>query len=350
MSFKRIVIKIGSSILAPQGKVDKDFLKSITSQVARIVSVSKEVCLVSSGAIICGAEKLGIKMLPSKINELQAMAAVGQGILMEKYRELFSRYKILCGQILLTWDDFQTRHRYINAKETILSLFRKKVVPIVNENDTVSTQEICFGDNDRLSALVAGLISADILIILSDVEGFYFKGKLLREIDKIVEELFEEARGKKACFTKGGMSSKLEAMQIVNEFGIRGVIAHGRKRDVLLRIIINKEAVGTNFLPKGRLPARKRWIAYSRKVQGRLIIDAGASEAIRKRGSSLLSQGIIRVEGNFAEKDTVELLNEEGKSLGWGLVEYSSQALKKNLGRKLSREVIHRDNLVLRGG
>jgi len=347
MKKKRVVVKIGSSVLASGRKIDEKFLGKIVRQVVKLVNSGVEVCLVSSGAILAGFSELKIEKIPSQVNKLQAIASVGQVILMDIYHRLFKKHKKFSAQVLLTWDDFQDRRRYINAKNTFSTLLTQGIIPIVNENDTVSIEEIKFGDNDRLSALVAGLIDADLLIILSDVEGFYFKGELLSEVRGVKPEFFEEVKKKSLSFTKGGMASKLEAVQLAVTFGIKAIITGGRREDILLDIVLKKKDRGTVFLPERGVSARKRWIAYSRKPKGELIIDKGAERALIEKGSSLLSQGIAEVRGNFLKKDTVQILNEQGKILGWGLVNYDSQELIANKGKRLNSEVVHRDNLVI---
>ncbi len=348
MKEKRIVIKIGSSILASKRTgIDERFLDRVVSQVAKLSDSGINVCLVSSGAILAGLSILKQEKIPSKVSKLQAIASVGQAVLMNVYNNLFKKYKKISAQVLLTWDDFQDRKRYINAKNTLFTLLKEGVIPVVNENDTVSTEEIKFGDNDRLSALVAGLVDAEVLLILSDIEGFYFKGRLLKRAEGVSPDFFKEAKGKKFSFTKGGMFSKLEAAQLANTFGIKTIIANGKRQNLLIEAILERKELGTTFLPSSRVSARKRWIAYSRKPKGEIIIDKGAEKALIEKNSSLLSQGIKEVKGNFLKKDTVQILNEEGKILGWGLVNYDSQELALNKGKKLPLEVIHRDNLVI---
>jgi len=348
MKKKRIVVKLGSSIIAPGGRIDKKFLKDISRQICRLMDNKVEVCLVSSGAIVAGMSNLGWGALPRKLSLLQASASVGQGDLINIYSSRFKKYGRLCGLILLTWDDFQRRERYINAKQTFNALFEQGVIPVVNENDTISTEEIRFGDNDELSAMVAGLIDADKLILLSDVEGFYFQGKLLDTVTSFSDGLFKEVKKKKLSFTRGGMDSKLKAVDKAVSCGIKAIIANGRNKDILLRMVLRKEKIGTLFVPKEKLPAKKRWIAYSRKAKGSLYVDRGAEKALLERLSSLLSQGIIKVEGDFLKNDTVTIFNDKNSILGWGLVSYESGFLKKNRGKKLSSEVIHRNHLVLR--
>jgi len=348
MKKKRIVVKIGSSVIASKEEVDKKFLGRIVHQVSKLREKNIDVCIVSSGAIIAGMSKMGLSRLPAHINKLQAIASIGQVALMDIYNSLFKKYKKICGQILLTRDDFHDRFRYNNARSTFLALFKEGVIPIVNENDTVSTDEIKFGDNDKLSSLVAGLIDAEMLLLLSDVEGFEDDRGVVGEIEELKDEHGKAVRKKKLAYTKGGMFSKLEAADIATTLGIRAVIANGRRKDVIKKIVIEKSNIGTHFLPRPRLAGKKRWIAFSRKPKGRIIVDSGAEKALVEKASSLLSRGIRAVEGDFVKGDTVYVVSEKKMILGRGLVNYGSDELKKNIGQRLPSEVIHRDHLVIK--
>lgn len=347
MKKKRVVVKIGSSILSAKGLLDEKFFDSIASQVSKLDKKNIEVCIVSSGAILAGISILGLSKVPQKINQLQAIASIGQGLLMNTYTRLFKKYKKLCAQVLLTWDDFQHRGRYLNAKHTLVALFERGVVPVVNENDTVSVDEIKFGDNDKLSALVAGLIDADVLLMLSDVEGFDYQGNIMAEITELEHRHLKAARKKHTLHTKGGMLSKLVAADLAATFGIKTVIANGRKKDIIKKIVLDNADVGTCFLPKRRLAGKKRWLAFSRKSKGALIVDKGAEKALVEKYSSLLSRGIKAIEGDFVRGDTVDIISENNIILGRGLVNYNSEYLRKNVSTKLPCEVIHRDHLVI---
>lgn len=350
---KRIVVKAGTSILANRSfKLDNAAMEILVEDIANLNSLGVEVILVSSGAVVSGMSQIGIKCRPQSISCLQATAACGQVILMHKYNEFFKQKKLNCGQILLTWDDFSERSRYINAKNTILSLLEYKAIPIINENDTVSTEEIKFGDNDRLSALVACMVEADLLIMLSDVDGFYktIDGKkyLINEVREISKEIESLAEGTKMRqISKGGMKTKLEAAKIAIHSGIDCIIANGKKKNILTDIISGK-IIGTHFPAlTNRFESKKHWIAFSAKAKGKIVIDDGAKEAILNKGKSLLNQGIKEVSGNFLSGYTVNIVDSNGNELGKGIVNYSRMELEKHKKERLSREVIHRDNLVL---
>jgi len=353
IKIKRIVVKVGSSVLASSGRgLDKLRLKNIVDQISTLTNKGIEVVLVSSGAILSGMSVLNIKSRPGKLSYLQATAAIGQSLLMQVYAELFKKNKKLCAQVLLTWEDFNERQRYINARNTMLTLLDYKVVPIINENDTVSIDEIKFGDNDRLSALAANLTEAQMLILLSDVDGFY-KGKgkqrhvipLIQEIDSEIKNLAGDTD--KRNISIGGMISKLEAAKIAVDSGIPCFIANGRIKNVLLDILEGKQ-IGTLFIPKStRLEAKKRWIAYSTKSQGKIFVDDGAKEALVKRGKSLLCPGIVNLEGKFLAGDIVTIIDSRGEEFAKGLTNYAVDELHKAKGTKLDKEVIHRDSLAI---
>ncbi|TAN62491.1 glutamate 5-kinase, partial [bacterium] len=263
-SFSRIVVKVGSSLMcARDGRLNLRYLSAIARQINALLENKKEVVLVSSGAIACGMSLLNLKQRPREIAGLQAAAAIGQNELMGIYRKLFGGHKRICAQLLLTWEDFEERPRYLNVRKTVLTLLRRKAVPIINENDTVATDEIRFGDNDKLSSLMASLIGADLLIILSDVEGLYrLPGKeVIRRIEKITPEVSALCcnTDKQTCV--GGMSSKIEAIKIASHSGIPAIIASGKSPDAIFKAA-SGQTVGTLFLPQGKnLEARKRWIA-----------------------------------------------------------------------------------------
>ncbi|MFH1655601.1 MAG: glutamate 5-kinase [Candidatus Omnitrophota bacterium] len=346
---KRIVIKIGSSVLtSSNGQLDTNLVAKIVKQVSSIIKSGKEVVLVSSGAIASGMSELGFKCRPSKLSCLQASAAIGQSLLMQTYINLFKKKKLRCAQVLLTWDDFHVRSRYLNAKETMFSLLSYKTIPIINENDTVSTEEIRRGDNDHLSALVASLLEADLLILLSDVDGL-FSGKQLvsevKNIDSGIQKLAKDT--KKKHVSRGGMLSKLEAVNIASHAGISSVIANGRTKEVILKIL-DGEKVGTVILPKAdRMVAKKRWMAFGVKSNGKLFVDDGAKEALVKKFKSLLCPGLIRVEGKFDAGDIVAVADKNGKEFAKGKVNFSKEELNNIKGKKVSKEAIHRNNLVI---
>lgn len=347
-NYKRIVVKIGASILTKQGHLDFEAFGKITKQVADLANQDKEIILVSSGAIAAGMSLLGLKQRPKELSYLQAAASIGQGRLMQIYSQLFKEKNLLCAQVLLTWEDFDNRARYLNAKNTILTLLKHKVIPIINENDTVSTDEIRFGDNDRLSALVATAIKADLLVNLSDVEGLKDSdGKVISCVEKITLEIKKLAFYAKKEVSVGGMLSKLEAALMANNSGIPCVIAGGKIQDILLKIILETQSYGTIFLAGKKLAAKKCWIAFGTKVKGRILVDDGAKIALLEKHKSLLSPGIISVKGKFEIGDIVAVCDSRDKEFIRGKVNFSSSELEITKGKRINREVIHRDNLVI---
>lgn len=349
-NFSRIVVKVGASLLcAKDNYLTLEYVSGITRQINSLIEDNKEVVLVSSGAIACGMSLLKIKKRPKDIAALQASAAIGQNELMAMYRKLLKGRGRLCAQLLLTWEDFEDRSRYLNVRQTILTLLRQKVLPVINENDTVATDEIRFGDNDKLSALVANLIGADLLIILSDVDGLYrLPGKNVVEVvEKITPEIARLccATDKQTCV--GGMSSKIEAIKISSHLGIPSIIASGKSPKALLQAAYG-QPVGTLFLEKtADLKARKRWIAYGVRTKGAIIVDEGAQQALVKNGKSLLSVGIIAIRGNFRQNDTVSVVDTHQNEFARGKVNFSSKELEDARGIRLKKEVIHRDDLAL---
>ena len=343
---KTAVIKVGSSVLAPEGELDVSILSNIAKQSAQAKKNGWNICIVSSGAIAAGIKQLGLKKYPKSINKLQAAASIGQILLMEKYIKAFSSYKIKISQVLLTWEDFHCRSRYINAKRTIQTLWQYGIIPIVNENDTISTEEIKFGDNDRLSALTAGLVGANKLILLSDVSGVYDdNAQVIKELD-FKNIYYGKTFLGKASYTKGGIRTKLESAKIAAFAGIEVFIASGRDRNTISLAIAGNNP-GTRFVANTKIPAKKLWIAFARKIKGELTIDKGAEQALVNRNSSLLSVGVKAVKGDFNAKDTVYIKNEENKIIAAGIVNFPVFILKENLGKKLPKEVIHRDDLVI---
>jgi len=306
---KKVVVKIGSSVIAPKGILDSSLVNRIIEDILSAEEQGVKVVLVTSGAIACGLNKLGFKKRPQDTHSLMGIASLGQILLMDIYAEKFDKYKKLCAQILLTWDDFDNRKRFLNARYTINKLLNMGIVPIINENDAVSYEEIRFGDNDRLSALVADLISAEMLVILSDVGGLMDGGKVIKVVSKIDSKIFSLVRKESKVFTAGGMSAKLEAAKISTSSGIKMVIASGKTKGAITKIIKGQE-LGTAFLPSNQIrEARKRWIAFSKKTKGRIYVDDGAKDAILNRGKSLLSVGVIRIEGEFKKKDAVRIVD-----------------------------------------
>lgn len=347
---KRIVIKIGSSLLYSQrAKLDYGLVNGISGQISDLIKAGKEIAVVSSGAIALGMSKLRLQTRPKELSLLQAAAAIGQPELMDAYQRFFKERQSNCAQVLLTWEDFDDRKRYLNAKNTLVTLLKLNVVPIINENDTVSTDEIKFGDNDRLSALVSVLISADLLLILSDVDGLLDKDKktVIKLVDGITPKIQGLAclSGKESCV--GGMITKLEAARIAAESGIPCVIANGRRKDIIKHCAEEPQDCGTLFLPKkDYLAAKKRWIAFSAKPKGKIMVDEGAKNALLDK-KSLLSVGIISCEGNFDAGDIVSLADKACREFARGKTRASSKELDKVKGRRYHKEIVHRDNIVI---
>lgn len=375
--FKRIVIKIGSSSLTHQsGKLNLGRVDHFLRQIVDLKNRGKEVLFVTSGAIGAGMAEMGLTERPSQIPEQQGMAAIGQALLMATYNKFLREYGEIGAQILLTSSDLENRSRYLNAYNTLESLLKNGVIPIINENDTVATQEIKFGDNDTLSARVAGLVEADLLIILSDVEGLYNGNpagglkelEVIRSVQNITPELFQLAGGKGSKVGTGGMKTKLEAAQIAVNSGITMVIAPGHRKYVIQDVVDMLESsdkeyiLGTTFLPMvNSLSKRKHWLLYNLAVNGSVIIDKGAQKALVRQGKSLLPGGIIRVEGDFQQGDPVAILNGDGLEIGKGLVNYSAREVEQIMGHHSEEiisilgylnkpDVIHRDNMVTKGG
>lgn len=357
---RRVVIKVGTSLLSHAGgTLDRQRCQRIVDHIAPLRARGVDVVLVTSGAIAAGMGSLGFKARPRRLPQLQAAASVGQGQLMRLYDELFRASQRLVGQVLLTRDDLADRRRYLNARHTLLALLAAGVIPIVNENDTIAVDEIRFGDNDQLSALVAALVHADALIILSDVEGVLQDGRPIPIIDAITPELERLARGTTRATATGGMTTKLAAARIAMASGIPLIIASGDTPDVLRRLV-DGEALGTLFLPATqRLAAKKRWLAFAaRRVQGAIVVDDGAREALRTGGKSLLASGVVSTSGRFASGDLVSVIDQQQRAFARGVSNYSSQdvgrvrglktaQIRQLLGECAKGEVIHRDNLVL---
>ncbi len=364
---KRMVIKVGSSILAsPDRGLNHEVFSRLTKEISELKRQGYEIVMVSSGAIAAGMEKLGYKVRPQSITQKQATAAVGQSRLMNIYETYFSKHQQMVAQILLTHDDLSHRKRFINARNTLLTLLELGIIPIINENDTVVVDEIKFGDNDNLSALITNLIEADLLIILTNIDGIYDsdprhhpEAKPIPLIEDVDSSRIKEISPKASTpMSVGGMMSKIEAAQKASRFGVPTLVACGTNPGVLHQILKGKE-VGTLILPKGSpLSSRKYWIAFTLKPKGEVIVDDGAKKAIVQMGKSLLPSGIVRVSGSFDRGDSVSCLGLRGKEFARGLVNYShselekikglqTKQIEKVLGYKYSDEVIHRDDLVV---
>ena len=346
---KKIVIKIGSSLLSSaKSGTATHLIDSIAEQIARLLKQGREAVIVSSGAISCGMGILGIENRPKDLARLQAAAAIGQNELMDLYRDAFKKRSINCAQVLLTWEDFSGRKRYLNAKNTLNTLLKLGSVPVVNENDTVSTEEIKFGDNDRLSALVAGLIKADLLLILSDVDGLLDKeNNLIRAVCSINAEVKSLASptDKKTCV--GGMITKLEAAKISIDSGIPCVIANGRAKDVVISVADDPDSCGTLFAPrKSYLCGRKHWIAFGTRPKASVSVDEGAKRALLNN-KSLLTVGVKAAKGNFDCGDIISVTDTHGAEFARGRAGISDLQLEKTYGKRSDRELIHRDNIVI---
>lgn len=348
-NYKRIVVKIGASLFCSKtGSPAIAMLKSIVAQISGLMQEGKEFVVVSSGAIALGMSVLKLQKRPKELSSLQAAAAIGQNELMDVYRQLFQKLGINCAQLLLTWEDFSERRRYLNARNTLNTLLKLRSVPIINENDTVSTDEIKFGDNDRLSALVSILVGADLLIILSDVEGLLDKDKkLVKVVDKITSSIKDLAcpTEKKTCV--GGMVSKIEAASIAVSSGIPCVVALGHKNDVIKSLADDVSCSGTLFLAKGQmLGAKARWMAFGTKSKGKILVDDGAKEALVNK-KSLLSVGIVSCSGNFSYGDIVSICDHRDVEFARGKAGLSVKELEKVKGAHFNKEIIHRDNIVI---
>ena len=347
-NYKRIVVKVGSSLFYAGNKMEPLSFHKIVVQINELIkSENREIVLVSSGAIAFGMDLLKIESRPKQLPLLQAAAAVGQNALMDNYNKEFSKYGINCAQVLLTYDDFVDRQRYLNAKNTLLQLLKLGCIPIINENDTISTDEIRFGDNDLLSALAAKLVGADILILLSDVDGVLDRdNKVIPIIDEINAQVKSLAHSTKNRTCVGGMITKIGAANMVVNSGIPCVIANGRTENIIISAINKPEASGTFFVSKKSLSAKEHWMAYGTKTKGKIIVDDGAKQALLNN-KSLLSVGVTGVEGNFERGDIVGINDKGLCEFARGKAGLSSSELGKVKGRRSEKEVIHRDNIVI---
>jgi len=362
----RIVVKVGTRLLTHDtGKLNLGYMEKLARELADLCNQGHEVILVSSGSIGAGRGRLNINRNPVSIPEKQAIAAVGQGLLVQIYEKLFAEYGLVVGQILLTRTDLVSRRRYINACNTVLTLLKLGVIPIINENDSVSVEELKFGDNDRLSALVAGLSDAQLLVILTDIEGLYNKNprkypdaELIPYVEKIDDSIKAGAETSHDNLATGGMITKLQAAEVATNSGVGMYIANGYDPGVVSRLLKGEHA-GTYFQPQEHfLSRRKRWIAYGQVPCGSVTIDSGACNAIRSEGKSLLPIGVIDVEGTFTVGDLITVKDPDGNELARGLTNFASEELiwiqKRSsldianiIDRPVPEEVIHRDNLVI---
>jgi len=362
---RRVVVKVGSNVLTEDRGLNLKAIRSISRQICRLIDGGIEIILVSSGAMASGIRKVGLDKRPDEIPKRQAIAAVGQAGLIMEYEKAFARYHKKVAQILLTGDDLNNRKRYLNARNTLCMLLSWQVVPIINENDTVMIEEIQFGDNDNLAAMITLLMDADILVNLTDIDGLYTKdprtspdADFIPLVSTINEDIKKIAGDIPGALGTGGMLSKINAAKKVTAAGIPMIIANGGRPDVL-KMLFSRKNVGTFFTPsEKKLKSRKCWIAFTLKPKGVIRIDDGAAEAILTKGKSLLPSGIVGVEGEFSVGAPVEFRKTDDETLGTGLVNYSSTDIRKIMGLKSSQiknrlghkpydDVIHRDNLAV---
>jgi len=362
-----VVVKVGTRVLTQEdGTLNYKRIEQLAEEIHAIGTGGRRVVLVSSGAVGAGISLLGLKTRPTDLAKLQAVAAVGQTHLIQTYDSTFAKHGRRAAQVLLTVEDVDDRIRYLNVRNTLHSLLDFGAVPIINENDTVSVDELktTFGDNDRLAAMVTNLLRAPLLIVLSDIDGLYdgdptlAQSKIVHTVEQIDEHVLAFVRDRKTGLSKGGMASKLEAARMVTTSGENMIIASGRKTDVLTRIMAG-DPVGTLFLGQGKgISPFKRWLGFSAQVKGRIQLDDGARRAILEKGKSLLAAGITATQGEFQKGDVVALCDAEGHVIARGLTNYSSadldrvkglksEKISQVLGRRPYEEVIHRDNLAI---
>jgi glutamate 5-kinase len=367
--YRRIVVKFGTSLLTGgSDHMNQEIMSNLVTQVARLHEQGAEPIIVSSGAIASGRHKLGLTRKIKGIPFKQVLASVGQSRLMNVYEQLFGKHNITVAQALLTRTDLSDRAGYLNARNTLLALLELRVICIVNENDVVAIDEIQeanFGDNDNLSAMVANLVDADLLMILTDIAGLYTadphhdtKARLIPQVDRIDSNIENLVASTTSTLGTGGMVTKIEAAKLATTSGINVVIADGREADIILRLAYG-EAIGTRFLPTtSKLESRKRWMLSGLRTKGKLVIDSGATLALKKQNRSLLSAGIIKAEGTFARGDIVALYDTDGTYLGCGITNYNSsdigiikgarsQKIASLLSFDYGPEVVHRNNLAL---
>ncbi len=362
-NIKRVVVKVGTSVLSQEGTgLSIDYIERFVQQIVDIKNNNKEVVLVSSGAIAAGMNTLGFSKRPVSLPELQACAAIGQGKMMKMYEDIFSSKNFHSAQVLITREDLRSRQRYLNSRNTLWTLLRYNIVPIVNENDTVAVDEIKFGDNDMLSSLVSILVEADLLIILSNVNGLYTKNPEQKDaqriniIERIDEKIQDFAKGTKRATSVGGMTTKIKAAKVATSAGIPVIIANGSEKDILQKVVSAAD-VGTLFIPSPACEgSKKRWLLFSAHPVGSVIIDDGAKDVLLKKGKSLLPSGILSVAGRFDAGRVVKILDKNNSQIGIGIVSYSSDAIEKIKGARTDRieqilgwtsgdEIIHRDNM-----
>lgn len=364
---KRIVIKVGTSTITyANGKRNFSKIDRLAREISDLQNQGKEMILVTSGAVAVGVDRMGLPGKPKTIPGKQAAAAVGQGVLMHTYEKFFADYGQIVAQVLITKTEAIDRHRYTNTRNTFMELMRQRVIPIVNENDVVALDELKIGDNDNMSALVAGIVDADLVIILSDVDGLYTANPqthpdavIVPEVAEITPEIEASAGGVGSARGTGGMATKIQAAKAATSSGIHLVIASGTEKNAITRVLQGEE-LGTLFVSReNRLQFRKRWLAFGAKIAGSIVVDDGCAKAIRKAGGcSILPAGVFAVQGEFLPGSTVSVIDKDAHELARGLVHYSSAELEQIkgcnsgeianiLGHKNFDEVIHRDDLVI---
>ena len=364
---KRIVIKVGTSTITyANGKRNFSQIDRLAREISDLQNQGKEMILVTSGAVAVGVDRMGLPGKPKTIPGKQAAAAVGQGVLMHTYEKFFADYGQIVAQVLITKTEAIDRHRYTNTRNTFMELMRQRVIPIVNENDVVALDELKIGDNDNMSALVAGIVDADLVIILSDVDGLYTANPqthpdavIVPEVAEITPEIEASAGGVGSARGTGGMATKIQAAKAATSSGIHLVIASGTEKNAITRVLQGDE-LGTLFVSReNRLQFRKRWLAFGAKIAGSIVVDDGCAKAIRKAGGcSILPAGVFAVQGEFLPGSTVSVIDKDAHELARGLVHYSSAELEQIkgcnsgeianiLGHKNFDEVIHRDDLVI---
>jgi len=362
---RRVVLKLGSAVLTAPDGLNRPLIERLVAESGSLRGGEREFIIVSSGAIAAGCRKLGLSSRPTGIPQQQAVAAAGQSALMQVYEEAFAQIGLKVAQILLTHDDLESRQRFLNARNTLLTLLQWRVVPIINENDTVATDELKFGDNDNLAALICNLVGADLLILLTDTDGLFDQdprqhpdAKLVHLVESFDAELEKAASSRAGALGRGGMGSKLQAAKKAAAAGLPSIIANGLTPGILTKIFAGED-VGTLFLPQAqKLKSRQYWLAYNVNPKGAILVDQGAWEALVKRQKSLLPAGIVAVFGGFGKGAAVQLMDPEGHPFAIGLSNYSARDIariqgrqtkdiEQFLGQKGYDEVIHRDNLVI---
>ena len=361
---KRLVVKIGTGVLTAETHLDRRVIGRLADEMSLLKEGGLEVAVISSGSVATGARILGLTSRPLTIPGIQAASAAGQARLIQEYEAAFDRYNVKVAQVLLTRDDLVNRRRYLNARNCLAKLTEWGVLPIINENDTVSIDELRFGDNDNLSAMIATMIEADLYVNLTQAEGFFTanpafdqSARRIEVVDELGPELEAKATQDEGAWGLGGMLSKIRAAYKVALAGIPAIIGPG-KRENVLRDILTGGDIGTFFLPHRRLSGRKHWIAFTLKTKGEVVIDAGAARAVCEGGKSLLPGGVLDLKGRFEAGDQVRVLDQAGRTLAVGLTNYSTaevrqikglktSGIKEVLGHKSYDEVIHRDNMFV---